>query len=171
MQKLEVQFDGIPADTPDVEIMEWIESDKIPEAIMKAKEEAAALRLARKSNRRALPMSAESSHQPRQAQNTPEKSSGSEKPLAAIDVVCGPVIGTLRVWGTTRDTIDVLCDNTTYSLRQLEEVGGMAHAKKPMRSIAIIDANGVPTTTLDKWWMEFTKQSKGQGCKKRGRSS
>ena len=76
-------------------------------------------------------------------------------PKAAVHVVCGKLMGMLRMWGDDKGFIDIIMETRdVVTMGEFERLAGRATAKSPMRSIFIIDDRGVPIKTVAKWYYE-----------------
>ena len=82
-----------------------------------------------------------------------------ENPKAVVQVVFGSLMGTLRLWGDDKGSIDIIVETgDVVAMAAFERLGGKAAAKSPMQSIFIIDNKGIPMTTVAKWYYEDVQQ-------------
>lgn len=152
-KKLEAQFYGIPEDTPDATIMNWIIEQKVPSHIQRQYEALQKARGQRRGARRQM------LELPQQANVDSMEIEEEESLKAAVQVVCGSLMGTLRLWGDDKGSIDIIMETANVvTMAEFARLAGTAAAKSPMRSIFVINNKGVPMKTVAKWYYEDVQQ-------------
>ena len=152
-KKLEAQFYGIPEDTPDATIMNWIIEQKVPSHVQRQYEAVQKARGQRRGARRQM------LELPQQANVDSMEIEEEESLKAAVQVVCGSLMGTLRLWGDDKGSIDIIMETAdVVTMADFARLAGRAAAKSPMRSIFVINNKGVPVKTVAKWYYEDVQQ-------------